>query len=177
LCDDGPSALKALRAQLASLESAAAVAAERLSLVIESLPDGFVLYDGDDRLVICNSRYREIYALSAPAMVTGARFEDILRYGLARGLYAVIKGQEEAWLARRLADHRASPSSIEQQLSDGRWLLVIEHPAPDGGRVGGRIDITARKRQDRRLADIIAGTDVGTWEWNITTGEAIINER
>jgi hypothetical protein len=66
---------------------------------IETLPDGFVLYDADDRLVICNERYREIYAKSAPAIVEGARFEDILRYGLQHGQFADVDGREEDWLA------------------------------------------------------------------------------
>ena len=53
-------------------EKAARTAREQLLGAVETLPDGFVLYDRDDRLVLCNSRYREFYADSAPAMVEGA---------------------------------------------------------------------------------------------------------
>ena len=123
----------------------------RMWSAVEELPDGFVVYDSEDRLVTCNARYRELYAESAPAMVPGARFEDILRYGLARGQYAEAAGREEAWLEERLDQHRAARVEIEQQLSDGRWLRIFETETSDGGRVGLRVDITPLKEQQRAL--------------------------
>ena len=133
---------------------AAALARATLEAAVGALQDGFVLYDSDDRLVICNERYRDIYANSAPAIVNGATFESILRYGLERGEFAAGIGREEAWLAERLANHRKTDSEIEQQLSDGRWLRIFEKATPDGGRVGLRIDITALKLAEKRaLAD------------------------
>ena len=134
--------------RLNRLEQASREAGAQLSLAIEALGEGFVLYDKDDRLVICNQRYRDIYAISAAAMVPGARFEDILRFGLAHGQYATARGREEAWLAERLAAHREPYSSHEQELGDGRWLQVIEQATPEGGRIGLRLDITERKRQE-----------------------------
>ncbi|WP_102223957.1 hybrid sensor histidine kinase/response regulator [Acidimangrovimonas sediminis] len=120
---------------------------------LEAIPDGFVLYDRQDRMVACNQRYREIYSETAPAIVPGARFEEILRYGLARGQYRDAEGREEAWLAERLASHRAGNSLIEQQLGDGRWLRVLEQETPDGGRVGLRVDITEMKQQQAALEE------------------------
>jgi len=163
--------------ECARLEALAEQSKRQLRDAIETLADGFVLYDEDDRLVLCNQRYREIYALSAPALVPGTRFEDILRFGLRHGQYADAVGREEAWLKERLRAHRRASSVIEQHLPDDRWLRIIERTTPDGGRVGLRIDITELKRQERRLADIIAGTNVGTWEWNVQTGETRFNER
>ena len=55
----------------------------RIWAAIEAIPDGFVLFDREERLLTCNQRYRDTYPASAPAMVPGARFEDILRHGLA----------------------------------------------------------------------------------------------
>lgn len=133
---------------------AAAQARATLEAAVGALQDGFVLYDAQDRLVICNDRYRDIYANSAPAIVPGATFESILRYGLARGEYADGIGREEDWLAERLDRHRDSDSEIEQQLADGRWLRIFEKATPDGGRVGLRVDITALKLAEKRaLAD------------------------
>ena len=129
---------------------AAANARATLETAVEALQDGFVLYDADDRLVICNSRYREIYALSADAMVPGTSFEAILRHGLANGQYADAVGREAAWLATRLANHRLNSSETEQRLADGRWLRVFEKATPDGGRVGLRVDITALKEAEQR---------------------------
>jgi len=119
----------------------------RIWAALEAIPDGFVLYDREDRLLTCNQRYRDIYAIAAPAMVPGARFEDILRYGLDRGQHANAKGREEAWLAERMAQHRNPSGTQEQQLSDGRWIRAYDHPTPDGGHVGLRVDITPQKEQ------------------------------
>ncbi|NNU97870.1 hybrid sensor histidine kinase/response regulator, partial [Anoxybacillus sp. EFIL] len=85
------------REQAESLRRAAAEAAAaraNLEKAVEALRDAFVLYDADDRLVICNSRFRQIYALSAPAIVAGASFESIMRYGLEVGQFPDAIGHE-----------------------------------------------------------------------------------
>ena len=123
----------------------------RIWAAIEAIPDGFVLYDRDDRLITCNQRYRDIYPESAPAMQPGTRFEDILRYGLEKGQYAEAVGREEEWLRERLALHAQPTSHVEQRLGDGRWLRIMEQETPDGGRVGLRVDITALKSQQEAL--------------------------
>jgi len=123
----------------------------RIWAALEAIPDGFVLFDRDDRLLTCNQRYRDLYPDSAPAMVPGATFEQILRYGLDHGQHADAKGREEDWLAERLAQHRAARGVHEQQLRDGRWLRVHDHPTPDGGRVGLRVDVTQAKEQQAAL--------------------------
>ena len=173
LMDDTPGVFIATVLDVSDREAAERAAREawdRLVTAVESLPDGFVLYDSEDRLMICNERYREMYSESAPAMVPGAPFEDILRYGLARGQYADALGREEEWLAERLAAHRAAEGTVEQQLADGRWLRILERMTPDGGRVGLRIDITeqlasrARAEQaEARLRDAIDALPAAFW--------------
>ncbi len=123
----------------------------RIWAAIEAIPDGFVLFDREDRLLTCNQRYREIHTESAPAMVPGATFEDILKYGLERGQYADAMEQEADWLAQRLRQHRKADGAIEQRLGNGRWLRVLEQPTPDGGRVGLCVDITEMKDQQQAL--------------------------
>lgn len=151
------------RAQAETLRrSAAEAAAARANLekAVEALPDGFVLYDADDRLVICNSRFRHIYALSAPALVAGASFESIMRYGLGVGQFPDAVGREEAWLAERLAQHSEPDREFEQLLPDGTWLRVFEKAMPDGGRVELRVDITELKLSEQRaLADRAAAME------------------
>ncbi len=105
----------------------------RIWAAIEAIPDGFVLYDRDERLLTCNARYREIYPRSAPAMVPGARFEDILRYGLQHGQHADAVGREEDWLIERLLRHRNPVEMTEQLLDDGRWLRVLIRRRPTAG--------------------------------------------
>lgn len=123
----------------------------RMWAAVEAIPDGFVLYDQEERLVMSNARYREIYPESAEAMVPGASFEDILRHGLKRGQHRDAVGREEEWLEQRLMEHRRPSRSVEQHLGDGRWLRVLEKATPDGGRVGLRVDITSIKEQQAAL--------------------------
>ncbi len=143
--------------RLLSMERDLRQARGQLVAAVEALDDGFVYYDADDRLVLANSRYREMYAQSAPAMIEGARFEDILRYGLERGQYPEAIGQEDAWLLKRLEAHGRS-SRIRQRLSDGRVLQIVERTTTDGGRVGLRVDVTelSEARENARKAEAMA---------------------
>ena len=137
-----------LRAEQAEIE--ALKARERLGAAIDALQDGFVLFDADDRLVLCNQRYRDIYPLTAPVMQPGVTFETILRKSVAEGEVADAVGREEAWLAERLHQHRVDTRAIEQHLTDGRVLRIYETPTSDGGRVGLRIDVTEQVESRRR---------------------------
>ena len=138
--------------RLRAAEREAVESRERLLAAVETLPDGFVYYDADDRLVIANNRYKEIYAESAAATVEGATFEEILRYGLEHGQYADAIGREEEWLAERLRLHSNPGPSLEQRLANGRVLRIFERKTPDGGTVGLRVDVTelydARERAE-----------------------------
>lgn len=133
---------------------AAATARATLETAVEALQDGFVLYDADDRLVISNSRYRQIFALSEPAITPGATLESILRHGLAHGQYPEAQGREEEWLAELLDRDRPPMREFEHRLPDGTWQRIYEKATPDGGRVGLCVDITALKLAEQRaIAD------------------------
>jgi len=125
-----------------------------LADAVEALPDGFALYDRDDRLRLLNSAYRNDYRDSAPAIRLGASFEEILRYGLSTGQYPEATqhpGGPEGWLAERLAHHLNPSGPIEQQLPDGRWLRVWESRLPSGETVGLRVDVTWQNRLSQAL--------------------------
>ena len=158
---------------------------------IDALNEAFVMFDADDRLVFCNDKYRTLYSGSADLLTTGARFEDILRSAAARGVFPEAGSDMEAYLVARLAQFHAGNTSMEQALSGGRWLKVIERRMADGHTVGFRVDITEIKNataraesislalaeERRRLRAILEGTNVGTWEWNVQTGKLICNEQ
>jgi len=116
---------------------------------IEAIPEGFVLHDADDRLVLCNKRYREIYGLTEDLMKPGVTFEAVLRGAAMRGTYVPDGQSLDDWVAMRLARHQAAgtPHS-EQRLTNGRWLKVVERRTSDGGIVGIQVDVTeARQRE------------------------------
>lgn len=148
-----------------------------LENALSALPDAFAYYDRDDRLVICNDKYREFYPKSAERIQPGVSFEELIRFGVANGEYADAIGNEEEWIAERLARHSTPHLEIEQNLASGRCLRVLEQQTPDGGRVGMRIDITELKRAEERLAEIIEGAQVGTWEWRRGVDQVITNDR
>lgn len=117
-------------------------AEELLRSAIETIGEAFVVFDPEDRLVICNDHYRNLYHHSAPAIFPGNSFEAIIRYGLEHGQYPASRGREEAWLAERMAAHRSGNSELIQETSDGHWLRIRERKTPSGHIVGFRVDIT-----------------------------------
>ena len=123
----------------------------RIWAAIDVLPDGFVLFDREERLLACNQRYREMFPDSAEAMLPGVTFEDLLRNGLKNGHVPEAVGREEEWLAQRLDHFRAADRVEESVLASGRVILESDHVTPDGGRVGLRTDITAMREQQAQL--------------------------
>jgi PAS domain S-box-containing protein len=128
-------------------EQAAEQARRLLQEAVESVAQGFTVYDQDDRLMLCNEAHRQFYASSRNLRVPGARFEDIVREGVGLGQYAEAAGQAEAWLEQRLAQHRrADGTPVEQRLDDGRWLQLIQNRTASGYIVATQTDITDLKR-------------------------------
>ncbi|MCA1243350.1 diguanylate cyclase [Stappia stellulata] len=121
---------------------------------IETLPDGFVLFDKHDRLTICNEQYRETYPESAHVIQPGRSFEEIIREGVRCKQYAEAIGREDAWIAERLAAHANPTGPVEQLLPDGRWVRVLEKRLPNGGTVGFRVDITELKMRQAELYEL-----------------------
>ncbi len=128
----------------------------QLDEAIENINEGFVLYDADDRLVRCNRKYREIYALSAGKLIPGTPFEELIRFGVEVGQYDDAKDDPEGWIQQRLARRQEMGEPFEQALGDGRWLMISDRRISNGGRVGIRTDITELKRH---LADLEAARE------------------
>lgn len=125
--------------------------AKYLKDAIETISEGFAIYDADDRFVLANSKYLELYKLSAESIVEGMPFKDILKIGLKNGQYLEAIGREEEWLEERLRDHLNPGKAIEQRLPGGRWLRIAEYKMPDGSTAGLRTDITTLKNTEEAL--------------------------
>lgn len=133
-------------------EMASRKADELLREAVDSVAEGFVIYDENDRLVICNNAYREHYATSRDLIVPGATFEEIVRKGAERGQYKDAPGRIDEWVSERVRQHQAADGNhIEQALGNGRWLLISDYRTPSGHIVGNRIDITARRNVESQL--------------------------
>ena len=134
----------------------------RICAAIEAIPDRFVVFDSEDRMMTCNQSYRDIDKTSAPMMPPGVSFENILRYGLALGGYPEACGREVESVKARMSEHRGPAAEGEHQLTDGRWLRSIGKETPDGGRVGLRVDITQLREQAVALETARLAAEAGS---------------
>lgn len=137
------------RAKLEAARDMAEQAHNRFEEAIEALPQGFVMLDQEDRLVVFNSKFRELYAHSSPAIHRGASWESIMRYGLENGQYPEAEGREEAWLAERMDRQSRQSRPIERELPGNRFLLIQDVITKNGNLVGLRSDITEFRRQQQ----------------------------
>jgi signal transduction histidine kinase/CheY-like chemotaxis protein/HAMP domain-containing protein len=125
----------------------------RLTDAIETISEGFSLYDAEDKLIVCNSRYKNLFASHADVMEPGTPFETIIRTAVERGL--IVHEDDEAWLAERVAMHKAASSTHVQHRSDGRWVHVSERRIANGGVVATYADITELKQREAELAGLV----------------------
>ena len=117
---------------------------------IESLDAGMVIFDKDERLVVCNKKYREIYHAAEAATVAGARYEDILKAASENGMHLASGLSPTQWVAERLAQHRRAAGVSEQMLVD-RWVRISDRRTTEGGVVSLRTDITNLKLSEEEL--------------------------
>jgi len=126
----------------------------RLAEAIESISEGFVCYDGEDRLVICNSCYRNLlYPDLEIDLSAGTTFESIIRRAAERGYVKDAEGRVEEWIAERLRQHRNPGEPRVQRRGDDRWVMVSERRTEDGGTVAVYSDITELKRREQDLTE------------------------
>ena len=136
----------------AEAELARVSAQTRLHYALESASEGFAFFDGDERLVICNTRYREFFLSDDDNLVVpGRTFAEIARAAAQRGLIAGAAADVNGWLRERLSQFRAPQGPVAMQLTDGRWIQVSERRTEDGGTVAVYSDLTALKRHEHEL--------------------------
>jgi class 3 adenylate cyclase/phosphoglycerate-specific signal transduction histidine kinase len=127
----------------------------RLAVAIESISEAFSLYDSEDRLVVCNNKYRTLlYPGGAPAEISpGMTFESIVRRAAEHGYVRVADGRIEEWLRERMARHREPSGPHVQERGDGRWILVSERKTDEGSTVAVYSDVTELKQRESQLAE------------------------
>jgi len=115
----------------------------RLRDAIETIPEAFVLWDAENRLVLCNSNFQELHQLPDEAVVPGTSYETIVATGRKPLIRATVAHDSEPRGAR----------TFEAQLEDGRWMHISERRTKDGGYVSVGTDITKIKRHEQKLID------------------------
>lgn len=125
-----------------------------LSDAIETISEGFSLYDKEDRLVVFNSKYLALlYPDADVEIAAGMTFESIIRHAAESGYIREAHGRVEEWVRERLARRRDFGEAHIQQRGSGRWILVSERKTADGGTVAVYSDITELKQREQELAD------------------------
>ena len=126
---------------------------ERLREAIEEMPAAIELYDPDDRLLICNRRMEELYPDSARTQGVGMRYADLLRKAQQQGmLIDAPAGQEEEWIALRLAGRGRGNAPQLRRLPQGGWAHLYEARTTSGCMVAVRVDVTESVHQREVLS-------------------------
>ncbi len=121
---------------------------------VDSISEGFVIFDANERFVMCNAAHERFHSVVAAYLRPGASFEEILRARVRLTPASHPLADPEAWIAERLRLHRHPPERpTERQLLDGRWVLVCERRMSDGGMASLQIDITALKEAQKALLE------------------------
>ncbi len=111
-------------------------AENRLRAALESMSESFVVWDARRRLIMCNRKFADFFAIDQEYLVTGTPYEQLEQLA-ARSIKAVHEGRDD--------------SAVEMELTDGRWIHLSERTTADGGLVGIGTDITALKAQESLL--------------------------
>jgi len=121
-----------------------ATADMRLRDAVETISEAFVLWDSDDRLVLCNSKFQQLHDLPDRLTQTGARFDEVTMAGRQPIILTPLKSEDRPEEGAR---------SYEAQVGDGGWLKISERRTKDGGFVSVGTDITELKRHEERLME------------------------
>jgi PAS domain S-box-containing protein len=125
---------------------------QRLTDAIGSITEGFALYDSEDRLVLGNHKYYELFDFGEGPPKPGVTYDEIIRGAVANGMIEDARGRAEGWLRQRLEEHRHPGEPLLQRRSDGRWLQISERRTEAGGTVAVYSDLTEVKESEQRAA-------------------------
>ena len=157
--DDDILFLKTIAALLGSVisrrqsEEALRKSEGRLRGAIDSLQEGFSLYDSADRLVAINDVYRRMTPIGEKHRFFGMRFEEVIRVLVEKGIIADAVGREEEFIRERIEQHRNPKGAILRRHSDGRWYMIKETRTPEGGTAVTYSDITELKNTEKALLE------------------------
>jgi len=125
-----------LRATNATLEAQA----RRFETAIDNVTQGICFFDADERLILCNRRYAEIYRIAPDRLRPGMTLADVVELRLAAGTSPMAG---DAYLAfARSINSGSEPANWTTELPDGRTIQLLHRPMPDGGWVATHEDIT-----------------------------------
>jgi two-component system sensor kinase FixL len=141
---------------------------QMLGAALDSMSEGFMLFDEQGKLLEYNEKLKELFTKTAPYFVKGVSFEELLRISATSGEVKAAQQDPLKWVAERLEKYPSESGSVEVELTDGRWILSTDRPTRFDGVVAIRTDITERKRaeelrhqQEAELAQVLRRASMG----------------
>ncbi|NJO33154.1 MAG: EAL domain-containing protein [Rhodospirillales bacterium] len=144
--------LTALDTALGLLQQAQAEAHEknvRFDTALDHMSQGLCMFDRDQKILVCNKRYAEMYGLTREQTRPGTTLREIVQYRIAKGLYSGATPNE--YMHERTARVTEASNSV-QQLSDGRFVAIARRPMACGGWVTTHEDITEQRQAEAKIA-------------------------
>ncbi|WP_025032767.1 bifunctional diguanylate cyclase/phosphodiesterase [Bradyrhizobium sp. DOA9] len=123
---------------------------QRLDTAMNTMTQGLLMFDQDERLIVCNRRYIEMYGLSPAVVKPGVHFRDVIRHRRDTGSF---EGDVEAYCDDILSNIGRTQSTIVET-ADGRLIEIKNQPAAGGGWLATHDDVTERIRADERIAHL-----------------------
>ncbi len=153
-----PRLRRAVKAALAAAGHARARehAENLLADALGYMEDGFIIFDPDDRLLVCNEQLKRMYPHLQEMLVPGTSFEEMLRETIRTEKSLTGGKDREEWIRERMAAHQRGSGSLEQQLPNGQWVLIKERRSSDGGYINLYTDITALKQRELELERLLS---------------------
>ena len=122
---------------------------ERLNTAINNMPQGLCMFDREQKLIICNDRYAEIYGLPTEHTTPATPLETILRH---RAATHRLQDDQQFVEERIEAVAQRKPWYHVSEFDDGRTIAVSHQPMPDGGSIATHEDITERRKAEAKIA-------------------------
>jgi len=144
-----------------ALEDAARITSDRLRSAVESMEHAFALFDGDDRLVLCNSVFRRFVHEDVPGALVGRRYADLLDLWM-RDVEFADAGERHRFRAERIAHRHDQTTAFDIRLSDGRSMRIIDRKTPEGGIVKTILDRTDDERHAGELTEARAAAEAAS---------------
>ena len=133
------------------LEAEAERQRSMVATAIETIADGFVLYDQDARIQLANSKYSEMFPDIAPIVQPGIGLRDLLKAQLKADSTMAGDTPPDQWIAERLARHNDEENSVEERRFGDIWTRITKRRTPDGGKVAVYTDITDLKEREAAI--------------------------